>query len=253
MGYTTFFYGRLTIDKPLDEQIIKKINILETYRCEWTYYIDDNTIGWNGMEKFYQYKYWLAGLINNLLAPVGYILNGRIAFEGEEFPDFGIIKVVDNKIMITKTITYKTDGYKQIINMRKEKYLILRKCFDDIVRNSKTKNKYMSVAQICKTMLENKTDQVSTENGQDCVINDHDVEYEDYLDVGFWDFPWNNDNDIDSDNEYVPDIEFVSNNEDIETTSDHMSDVELVSEDEDIDSGSDHVPDVELVFYDNDI
>ena len=37
-------------------------------------------------------------LIENFFAPLGYILNGDIEFQGEDYDDFGTIHVVDNVV-----------------------------------------------------------------------------------------------------------------------------------------------------------
>lgn len=65
--------------------------------CKWI--INDNgELVWNEAEKFYGYVEWLRYLINNFLAPNGYIANGRINYQGEEPWDGGYIKVVNNKV-----------------------------------------------------------------------------------------------------------------------------------------------------------
>ena len=62
--------------------------------CQWI--IRDNQLVWDGGEKFYKYTEWLRYLIENFFAPSGYILNGRIEFQGEDVSDRGWIDVVDN-------------------------------------------------------------------------------------------------------------------------------------------------------------
>ena len=65
--------------------------------CQWIIN-DDNELEWDGNEKFYNYKKWLQYLINNFFAPLGYVLNGDIEWQGEDRDDFGNIHVVDNEI-----------------------------------------------------------------------------------------------------------------------------------------------------------
>ena len=63
--------------------------------CQWE--IDEHgNLAWDGGEKFYNYEEWLNYLIDNIFAPLGYVLNGEIEWQGEEYDDFGIISVVDN-------------------------------------------------------------------------------------------------------------------------------------------------------------
>ena len=65
--------------------------------CQWM--INDNgELEWDGGEKFYYYEEWLNYLIEHFFAPLGYVLNGDIDWQGESFDDFGTIHVVDNVV-----------------------------------------------------------------------------------------------------------------------------------------------------------
>jgi hypothetical protein len=55
-------------------------------------------IEWDGGEKFYNYTEWLVYLINKILKPNGYVLNGVVQWQGEEVGDVGEIFVEDNKV-----------------------------------------------------------------------------------------------------------------------------------------------------------
>lgn len=68
--------------------------------CQWTPNEDGTAIEWDGGEKFYSYSEWLFYLINKILAPNGYVLNGTVTWQGEETGDVGKIKVVDNVITV---------------------------------------------------------------------------------------------------------------------------------------------------------
>ena len=68
---------------------------------QWRVREDKQTIEWDGGEKFYGYVEWMEYLINAILAPKGYIVNGEIYWSGEEVRDNGIIVVKDN-IVSTK-------------------------------------------------------------------------------------------------------------------------------------------------------
>lgn len=65
--------------------------------CQW---IIDNEgrLAWDGSEKFYHYVEWLEYLIRHFFAPLGYVLNGDIEWQGEDYDDFGTIRVVDNTV-----------------------------------------------------------------------------------------------------------------------------------------------------------
>jgi hypothetical protein len=55
-------------------------------------------IEWDGGEKFYDYVEWLEYIINNFLAPKGYVLNGECPYQGEDSDDVGKIVVKDNVV-----------------------------------------------------------------------------------------------------------------------------------------------------------
>lgn len=63
--------------------------------CQWIINEHDE-LEWDGNEKFYNYVEWLKYLIKHFFEPLGYILNGDIAWQGEDEEDFGIIHVEDN-------------------------------------------------------------------------------------------------------------------------------------------------------------
>jgi hypothetical protein len=65
--------------------------------CQWTV-DEDGHINWDGNEKFYNFEEWLTWLIENLLKPWGYVLNGTLDYQGEDDEDFGRLIVVDNKV-----------------------------------------------------------------------------------------------------------------------------------------------------------
>ena len=68
--------------------------------CQWTPSEDLNAIVWDGGEKFYCYVEWLVYLINKILAPNGYTLNGTVTWQGEDTGDVGEIFVEDNKVFM---------------------------------------------------------------------------------------------------------------------------------------------------------
>ena len=66
--------------------------------CQWTPNEDGTELEWDGGEKFYHYTDWLFYLINKILAPNGYVLNGEVEWFGEDRSDVGTIVVKDNVI-----------------------------------------------------------------------------------------------------------------------------------------------------------
>jgi hypothetical protein len=68
--------------------------------CQWIPNEDGTEIVWDGGEKFYNYVKWLEYIIKNFLEPEGYVLNGEVYFQGEDYNDNGFIVVRDNKVKI---------------------------------------------------------------------------------------------------------------------------------------------------------
>ncbi len=66
--------------------------------CQWLIQDDHQTIEWNGCEKFYHYFEWINYLNDKILKPRGYVLNGRVCFQGEESDDQGAIIAKDGAI-----------------------------------------------------------------------------------------------------------------------------------------------------------
>jgi hypothetical protein len=75
--------------------------------CQWVPTDDGSELVWDGGEKFYNYVEWLDYLIDKILAPRGYTLNGECQWFGEERDDVGVI-IVKNNIVTTKVgkLTY---------------------------------------------------------------------------------------------------------------------------------------------------
>lgn len=69
--------------------------------CQWIPTDDGSELVWDGGEKFYNYVEWLQYLIDKILAPRGYSLNGECEWFGEDSGDFGKI-VVENNIVRVK-------------------------------------------------------------------------------------------------------------------------------------------------------
>lgn len=72
--------------------------------CQWIPSEDGTTIGWDGGEKFYDYVDWIKYLIDRLLAPWGYKLNGTVTWLGEDPDDRGRIVIADNLVMTERAV-----------------------------------------------------------------------------------------------------------------------------------------------------
>ena len=65
--------------------------------CQWVIN-ENNELGWDGVEKFYNYVEWLEFLIDNFFSKWGCVLNGKIKYRGRDYSDRGYIEVIDNNI-----------------------------------------------------------------------------------------------------------------------------------------------------------
>lgn len=70
--------------------------------CQWMPNEEGTAIEWNGGEKFYRYIEWLKYLIKHFLKPWGYILNGRVTWQGESDDDVGVIIARGNAVRTGK-------------------------------------------------------------------------------------------------------------------------------------------------------
>jgi len=65
---------------------------------QWIPSEDGKHIEWDGGEKFYCYTEWVEYLIEKILKPRGYTLNGTVHWNGEERSDTGRITITDNLV-----------------------------------------------------------------------------------------------------------------------------------------------------------
>lgn len=175
MGYSTIFYGNVSLNKPLDDEtydyLVKfnetrriKRNLPPEYGVEGEFYVDgkglagqdredniidyneDNIIDynsppstqpglwcqwiptknrmgieWDGGEKFYCSDEWMIYLLDNILAPKGYVANGTIEAQGDDINDHYWIKVTNNKVTVENLdlIKQKAEAF-DILQAKKE-------------------------------------------------------------------------------------------------------------------------------------
>lgn len=67
---------------------------------QWVVSEDRTTLSWDEQEKFYDYIEWLHYLIEKILAPKNYQLDGAVRFRGDDFDDVGTITITTNNISI---------------------------------------------------------------------------------------------------------------------------------------------------------
>jgi len=67
----------------------------------WTPGEDGKSIVWDGGKKFYEYLEWLKYLVKSILEPRGYVLNGKVHYQGEDPDDFGYIVTENNVVKVS--------------------------------------------------------------------------------------------------------------------------------------------------------
>jgi hypothetical protein len=70
--------------------------------CQWVPSSYASAIEWDGIEKFESYVEWLEFLVEALLKPWGYEVNGTVKWFGEDHDDFGIIVCENNRITVKR-------------------------------------------------------------------------------------------------------------------------------------------------------
>lgn len=70
--------------------------------CQWQPTEDNNGIQWDGGEKLYHYTEWLRYIVQHFLKPWGYVLDGRVRWQGEEPDDQGTIVASNNNVTAVK-------------------------------------------------------------------------------------------------------------------------------------------------------
>jgi len=66
--------------------------------CQWRPTVKGDAIEWDGGEKFYYYVEWIQYIIDKVLKPKGYVLNGEMDWHGEDRSDNGTIIIKDNVV-----------------------------------------------------------------------------------------------------------------------------------------------------------
>jgi hypothetical protein len=64
---------------------------------------DRRSIRWDGSEKFHSYVAWLKYIVNRVLVPRGYVMEGRVEWQGEDPKDRGEIRVEGNRVFVCTT------------------------------------------------------------------------------------------------------------------------------------------------------
>jgi len=95
--------GKGSFGQETDKTVINCNQPPSTQPSLWLQWVPtDDRLGieWDGGEKFYEYVLWLKYIIDKILAPKGYVLNGRVHFQGEDSNDFGYIVATNNVVTV---------------------------------------------------------------------------------------------------------------------------------------------------------
>lgn len=85
-----------------NEELAKSGDAQPGLWCQWTVSEDNTKLEWDGGEKFYEYVPWLKYLISNFIEPWGYVLNGYVEYQGEDYGDKGTIRVRKNLVEVER-------------------------------------------------------------------------------------------------------------------------------------------------------
>jgi hypothetical protein len=76
--------------------------------CQWMPTDDRKSLEWDEGEKCYRFTEWLTYIVNQILIPRHYVLNGSVTWQGEDSWDMGRIVVKDNVVTEQQArITYE--------------------------------------------------------------------------------------------------------------------------------------------------
>jgi len=149
MGYTTDFKGSLSFSKNLTKAQVKTINDFCHSRhdtpgypgiwCDWE--VCSNSLQHNGGEKFYNYVEWLQYLIDNYFSKWGVLLNGEMAWSGEDSEDRGVIIVENNDVEARDDMGYMADlesALDHVLKLSKDKlplFMGINEVLDNKIKN----------------------------------------------------------------------------------------------------------------------
>ncbi len=67
--------------------------------CQWVPSKNGKRIEWDGCGNFHNYINWLGFIVIYFLQPWGYVISGRVEYQGDEPSDFGTIVVKNNELI----------------------------------------------------------------------------------------------------------------------------------------------------------
>lgn len=128
MSYDVRFTGQFDLDKPLTlEQYNVLIDFAKADRrhdelsgmpgiwCDWVPSRDGKSIKWNQREgSFYDAGEWMTYLIEHFLKPWGYVVNGKVLWQGHDIEDRGVLLVENNVVSSVEQM----DAYKLYEDVR---------------------------------------------------------------------------------------------------------------------------------------
>ena len=139
--------------------------------CQWTPSKDKKSIIWDEGEKFYNYIEWIEYIIQKVLAPKGYTLNGKMKWKGEDWDDIGTIEIIDNQVYDGKTrIHNNATRFIMSIEMTlEEAYLILGSNPQCTLDNIKKRYKTLALERHPDTQSGNDKDFIKLKEAYDII------------------------------------------------------------------------------------
>ena len=111
MGYDVRFEGEFAIDRPIDEETMELLEGLD-----WDYWKLSDTA--NTIEALFDetncrdegFIQEIKDIMNDVLIPQGYHVNGKVHWYGDDRYDMGWIAIENDKVKVCRAvITYETD------------------------------------------------------------------------------------------------------------------------------------------------
>lgn len=106
MGYVTNFEGEFGLSKEIDEKTRRLINninedgiILGNDNPDtWCLWQTDGKVLYSSSGNAYDFEEWLRIIVEEIIVPRGYVLNGEVEWIGDDPDDRGKVVIKDNEI-----------------------------------------------------------------------------------------------------------------------------------------------------------
>lgn len=102
--------GKGLFGDQMDESVIDQNEPPSTQPSLWCQWIPNESgtaLKWDNVEKFYNYVEWIQYIVNKILKPKGYKVEGSVLYQGEDIHDRGYINCNKGKVWTSKNPFHK--------------------------------------------------------------------------------------------------------------------------------------------------